>query len=206
MSGHGTHTTGTVVGDASGTFGANSFMPSTPLLPNHDLADGMAPNAQLLMQDIGPNNATSVIAADFAGTLEQAYRAGARVHNNSWGGPTAGQYVPIRTRRPIRRSASARNCWSSSRPATTAAGATQTGSPGNAKNAVTVAALGHAGSLVKASYSNAGPTADGRMKPDVAAPGSSVISARNSATAGQLHADRAAERRRTPAPRWRRRP
>ena len=181
VSGHGTHTTGTVVGDASGTFGANTFMPSTPLLPNHDLADGMAPNAQLLMQDIGPNQATTVIAADFAGTLEQAYRAGARVHNNSWGGPTAGQYSDqdaaadsaIRKREELLVVISAGN----DNP-----GATQTGSPGNAKNAVTVAALGHAGSLVKASYSNAGPTADGRMKPDVAAPGSSVISARNSST------------------------
>lgn len=42
---HGTHTTGTVAGD-SGTA-------STPTEPNYDTGDGMAPNAQILFQDLG---------------------------------------------------------------------------------------------------------------------------------------------------------
>jgi len=179
VSGHGTHTTGTLVGDAAGTFGATSYMPATPLLPNHDLADGMAPGAQLLMQDIGGNDATAVLVQDFEGTLEQAHAGGARIHNNSWGGATSGQYqtndrnLDTVTRRfeDMLVVVSAGNDQ---------AGAMAVGSPGNAKNAVTVAALGHAGSLAKASYSNAGPTADGRMKPDISAPGSSTVSARNS--------------------------
>lgn len=182
ISSHGTHTTGTVVGDAAGTFGATTYMPATPLLPNHELADGMAPGAQLLMQDIGGTDATAVLVQDFEATLRQAWGGGARVHNNSWGGPTQGQYTTndanldrvTRDHEDLLVVVAAGN----DRP-----GARQTGSPGNAKNAVTVAALGHAGNLDKASYSNSGPAADGRMKPDVAAPGSSVISARNSTAA-----------------------
>lgn len=177
-SGHGTHTTGTVLGDAAGTFGATSYMPATPLLPNHDLADGMAPGAQLLFQDAGPASATSIIINDFGGTLEQAYKGGARVHNNSWGAKTGGAYSgndseldrATHTFEDLLVVVSAGN---------DVAGARATGSPGNAKNALTVAALGHAGSLAKASYSNRGPTQDGRLKPDIAAPGSSVVSARN---------------------------
>lgn len=177
-SGHGTHTTGTVLGDAAGTFGASTYLPSTPYLSNHDLADGMAPNAQLLMQDAGPVSATSIIIQDFEGTLQQAHDAGARVHNNSWGAKTGGQYSGndenldrvTFDNEALLVVVSAGN---------DVAGAMATGSPGNAKNAVTVAALGHGGSLAKAGFSNSGPTRDGRMKPDIAAPGSSTISARN---------------------------
>ncbi len=195
VSGHGTHTTGTLVGDAAGTFGATTYMPSTPLLPNHDLADGMAPNAQLLMQDIGPDDPTSVIATDFEGTLEQAYGGGARIHSDSWGGSSSGQYTgdDVNVDRATRK---VENLLVVIAAGNDQAGAMATGSPGNAKNAVTVAALGHAGSLSKASFSNAGPTADGRMKPDVAAPGTSTISARystspisNTVTAPQTMSD-----------------
>ena len=53
----------------------------------------MAPNAQLLFQDIGPDDRRAVIIIDFDGTLEQSYTGGARMHNNSWGAGPAGQYV-----------------------------------------------------------------------------------------------------------------
>ena len=177
-SGHGTHVSGTVLGDAAGTFGATTYLPATPLQPNHELADGMAPGAQLLFQDVGPASATAVIMADFEGTLEQAYRGGARVHNNSWGGRTGGAYSAndanldraTRLREDLLVVVAAGN---------DVAGAMATGSPGNSKNGLTVAALGHGGNLVKASYSNRGPARDGRMKPDIAAPGSGIISAAN---------------------------
>ncbi|TCO42780.1 S8 family serine peptidase [Dokdonella fugitiva] len=178
VSGHGTHTTGTVVGDAAGTFGATTYMPSTPYAPNHELADGMAPNAQLLFQDIGPNQATAVITQDFEGTLEQAYAGGARIHSDSWGSSSSGQYTTedANTDRATRNNEGLLVVIAAGNDQP---GAMAVGSPGNSKNAVTVAALGHAGSLTKAGFSNAGPTADGRQKPDVAAPGTGTISARN---------------------------
>jgi hypothetical protein len=182
-SGHGTHTTGTVVGDAAGTFGASSYLPSTPYLANHELADGMAPNAQLLMQDAGPASATSIIVQDFEGTLTQAYAAGARVHNNSWGAKTGGQYSD-NDQNLDRVTFDNDELLVVVSAGNDVAGAMATGSPGNAKNALTVGALGHGGNLAKASYSNNGPTADGRMKPDLAAPGSSVVSAKNATTMG----------------------
>lgn len=177
-SGHGTHVTGTVLGDAAGTFGASTYLPATPYLPNHDLADGMAPGAQLLFQDAGPASATSIIINDFGGTLEQAFRGGARVHNNSWGAKTSGAYTGNDSELD-RVTNKDEDLLVVVAAGNDVAGAMATGSPGNAKNALTVAALGHGGSLVKAGYSNMGPTADGRMKPDIAAPGSSIISARN---------------------------
>lgn len=176
-SGHGTHTTGTIVGDAAGTFGADTYLASTPTAANHELADGMAPNAQLLFQDIGPDDPRAVILIDFEGTLEQSHAGGARIHSDSWGAGTSGQYtsddanVDTATRKyeDMLVVIAAGN----DQP-----GAMATGSPGNSKNSVTVAALGHAGSTVKAGFSNSGPTADGRLKPDVSAPGTSTISAR----------------------------
>ncbi len=176
VSGHGTHVTGTVLGDAAGTFGANTYLPATPLQPNHELADGMAPGAQLLFQDAGGTAATSIYISDFGGTLEQAYRGGARVHNNSWGSKTGGRYQGNDSEldRTVRRNEDLLVVVSAGNDV---AGAMATGSPSNAKNSLSVAALGHGGSLVKASYSNRGPARDGRMKPDIAAPGSSIVSA-----------------------------
>ncbi|HKE47793.1 MAG TPA: S8 family serine peptidase [Rhodanobacteraceae bacterium] len=176
-SGHGTHTTGTILGDAAGTFGATTFLASTPTAANHELADGMAPNAQLLFQDIGPDDPRAVILLDFEGTLEQSYAGGARIHSDSWGAGTSGQYtsddanVDIATRRH-------EDLLVVIAAGNDQAGPMATGSPGNSKNGVTVAALGHAGSLVKAGFSNSGPTADGRQKPDISAPGTSTVSAR----------------------------
>lgn len=178
VSGHGTHVTGTVLGDAAGTFGSSSYLAATPLQPNHDLADGMAPGAQLLFQDAGGTAATSIYISDFAGTLEQAYRGGARVHNNSWGSKTGGRYEGNDSEldRTVRRNEDLLVVVSAGNDVT---GAMATGSPSNAKNNLAVAALGHGGNLVKASYSNRGPARDGRTKPDIAAPGTSIVSAKN---------------------------
>lgn len=171
-SGHGTHTTGTVLGDAAGTFGAVTYVASTPSVVNHELADGMAPNAQLLFQDIGGTSATAVYVNDFSGTLRQAYNGGARVHNNSWGSSSAGQYSG--------NDADADNVTFSNEDLLVVVsagnddpGPVQTGTPSNAKNVLSIAALNRAGSTVRASYSNQGPAADGRVKPDISSPGGS---------------------------------
>lgn len=179
-SGHGTHTTGTVVGDVAGSF-TSTYLASTPSAHNHEEADGMAPNAQLLMQDVGGVAATAVYVNDFAGTLNQAYAGGARIHNNSWGASTAGQYNS-------NDSEADNTSWHNEDMLVVVSagnddpGPVQTGSPSNAKNVLSVAALAHAGSPTVPGYSNRGPAADGRMKPDIAAPGTSILSARNTTT------------------------
>jgi len=173
---HGTHTSGTVVGDAAGTFGASTYLAATPTNANHDLADGMAPNAQLLQQDIGNDSSGCLQINDLRGTLEQAVAGDAHIHSDSWGASDGGEYAgddnnvdyATNTLEDLLFVVAAGNDGPSAK---------SIGSPGNAKNALTVGALGHAGSQSVASFSSRGPTADGRIKPDIMAPGSSTISA-----------------------------
>jgi hypothetical protein len=173
---HGTHTSGTIVGDAAGTFGINTYTASTPTTSGHDGADGMAPNAQLLFQDIGTTGGCLSIT-DLPGTLHQAYDGGARIHSASWGGDDAGAYASddflvdnaLWNREDLIFVVAAGNSGS--------AGAMSVGSPANAKNAISVGALGHAPSTTVVGFSSRGPTADGRIKPDVMAQGNSIVSA-----------------------------
>jgi hypothetical protein len=173
---HGTHTSGTIAGDAGGTVGGNTYTASTPTSSGHELADGMAPNAQLLFQDIGNDTSGCLSITDLGGTLRQAHDAGAGIHSASWGSNSAGAYsgsdrIVDNTLSQIEDLIFVVSAGNSG------PGATTIGSPGNAKNAITVGALGHAGSRVVAGFSSRGLTQDGRLKPDIMAPGSSTISA-----------------------------
>lgn len=172
---HGTHTSGTLVGDAAGTFGS-TYLAATPTAPNHELADGMAPNAQLLQQDIGDDTNGCLAINDLRGTLQQAVAAGAYIHSDSWGANDNGAYAgddnnvdyATNTLEDLLFVVAAGNAGS---------GAGTVGSPGNAKNALTVGMLDHAGSTLVHYYSGRGPTADGRLKPDIMAPGFLTVSA-----------------------------
>jgi hypothetical protein len=179
---HGTHTSGTVLGDAAGTFGATTYLASTPTAANHELADGMAPNAQLLFLDIGNDTTGCLSITDLTGTLQQGYAGGARIHSASWGAPTAGIYSGNDFEADYVLNSKAEDMIFVVSAGNEGPGATSTGTPGNAKNAITIGALGHGGSTTVASFSSRGPTADGRRKPDVMAPGSSTISAAGDAT------------------------
>jgi hypothetical protein len=181
---HGTHTSATAVGD-------NLLTPSTPATPGVDAGDGMAPNAQLLFQDVG-NDATGCLdgLGDMAALFLQAFQGGARVHSNSWGGDTAGAYTTddwtvdrfLSEHEEMTIFFSAGN---SGRPTPPDVGTT--GSPANAKNAIAVGALGHGASTSVASFSSRGPTLDGRIKPDLMAPGSSIVSAAGDSNHGSLN-------------------
>ncbi len=170
---HGTHVTGTISGDSGIT--------ATPTAANADVGDGMAPNAQILFQDIG---ADCLVIDDYAATLMQARSGGAHVHNNSWGAATGNAYTGYDfdaddttwLLEDLLVVASAGN-----RDEAIAA----IGSPGNAKNALTVGALLHGDNSCPATLyttnnqwgSSIGPGSGWRDKPEISAPGSATISA-----------------------------
>ncbi len=177
---HGTHVVGTVAGDRGAT--------ATPTDPAHDAAgdDGMAPNAQILFQDIG-NDTTGCLSGlgNLRATIAQASAGGAHLSNNSWGAPSSGAYagndvdVDAATWdvQDLLFVVSAGN---------NGPGAATIGSPGNAKNALTVGANGHGNSTAIAGFSSRGPTQDQRIKPDIVGPGSAIVSAAGNSNDGPL--------------------
>lgn len=186
---HATHVAGILAGDLGGKYGTAQYATSSTSEAGHDLADGNAPNSQLLYQSLG------MIVDDYPldKILRQAHAGGARVHNNSWGDAFDGSYgswsreadIATYQRDDLLVIAAAGNsgddsancpsgqwrgsrCWRS------------VGSPGSAKNILTVAATKHGPSLNVDSYSSRG-VLDGRFKPDIVAPGTDVISAAHQA-------------------------
>ncbi|HVT03125.1 MAG TPA: S8 family serine peptidase, partial [Thermoanaerobaculia bacterium] len=173
---HGTHTTGTVAAD-------NSLNPSSPDNPGVDIGDGMAPNAQILFQDVGASSGCLSGLQDSPSMYEQARLGGARIHSNSYGGTTAGTYSSddqdadrfLFDHEEMAIFFSAGN---------DGPGTMTIGSPGVSKDVVTVGALGNGNSTSVASFSSRGPTADGRIKPDITAPGSNIVSTSGDAIEG----------------------
>jgi hypothetical protein len=172
---HGTHTTATAAGD-------NYATPSTASFPGIDVGDGMAPNAKILFQDLGDDQSGCFVSLPDSTVLYlQALAGGARVHSNSYGFVGDGTYATedrvadqfLFDHEDMEIFFSAGN---------DGPGATTTGSPANAKNVTSVGALGHGDSELAANFSSRGPTADGRTKPDIMAPGESTISAAGDAS------------------------
>ncbi|WP_170006413.1 S8 family serine peptidase [Bacillus fonticola] len=167
--GHGTHVAGSVLGNGSEQ-------------------QGMAPGARLVFQSIMDRfGGLGGLPSDLGDLFQQAYNDGARIHTNSWGASVNGAYTT--------ESQSVDSfVWNNDMTILFAAGndgsGSQTiGSPGTAKNAITVGAsenyrpsFGSISDRITdiASFSSRGPTADGRVKPDVVAPGTYILSTRSS--------------------------
>ncbi len=165
---HGTHVSGTVACANDGT------------------RDGLAPDGKLILQDIGSPANCSAVYPPFpaAPAWTDARARGARLHTNSWGGGlnTYGDdaremddYTWQHQDFLILRSAGNRGDII---PGTLNDHAT-------AKNVVTVGATGNgAAAIDRAAFSSVGPTADGRLKPDLVAPGDLVSSAQSGSGCG----------------------
>lgn len=212
LNGHGTHTAGSIIGN--GTVSGGQIK-------------GMAWEAQLVHQSLGnESDKLTGIPADIYDLFLQTYAYGARVHSDSWGGDSAGEYTANC------RSAdlfawdypdhlAVFSCGNAGRDSDRN-GVVETGSVGSpaaAKNVLTVGAAendrpagsgGHSsyklGTLwpswfpadpIKndyvsysattmpyrqgiAGFSSRGPTDDDRIKPDVVAPGTDILSTRSS--------------------------
>jgi serine protease AprX len=206
--GHGTHVSGSILGDGSASGGQYK---------------GIAPKANLFFQSLLDNTGgLGGLPFDLNDLFDEAYRAGARIHNNSWGAKTPSLYTInseevdefVRKNPDMLIVVAAGNAGSGANPLKAAIGFVDwlsIGSPASCKNALTVGASrsdrangpyssitwgkgwpnafpqppianekisGDPESL--AAFSSRGPCDDRRIKPDLVAPGTEIISAKSS--------------------------
>ena len=206
--GHGTHVAGSVLGDGAASGGQYR---------------GIAPKAKLFFQSLLDNKGgLSGLPVDLNDLFDEAYKAGARIHNNSWGANTPSLYTInseevdefVRKYPDMLIVVAAGNAGSGANLRHAAPGFVDwlsIGSPAACKNALTVGASrsdrtngplsnttwgqgwpnafpqppianetisGNPDCL--AAFSSRGPCDDRRIKPDLVAPGTEIISAKSS--------------------------
>lgn len=169
--GHGTHMAATVAGTGAASGGR---------------FQGVAPGASIYFQAILNDKGEASPPADLSQLFAPAYEAGARIHIDGWGGGrnTYGQTAVqidafVRKHPDFLPVFGAGNSGPSAGTLTTEA---------NSKNALVVGAAnlprpalapGVSDTKETASFSSRGPAGDGRIKPELLAPASAVISARS---------------------------
>lgn len=196
--GHGTHVAGSIVGNDNvanpGTDCANFTTPG-----GDTNLDGMAPGAKLVMQETGSSLAYLNTQGGTAYHMAQvAYDNGARLHSDSWGGGCTDQFGFCISGCTVTYDEFSRDAdrvmwdhddlllvFAAGNDATACPNGNNVGSPGNAKNVLTIGASGRGTSGNNmASFSSRGPTLDARTKPDMTAQGSGIVSARRNTTNG----------------------
>lgn len=213
FTGHGTHVAASALGNGvlSGAWPQTNGFPDT-------CHAGIAPKARLVFQAQGSNNpavaGTVYLPTGILGLFNQAYAAGARIHQNSWGEDLFGRYDTVcrdldlfTFRNPdFFVCFSAGNAGSDTNPANGVVDSGSIGAPAAAKNCIAVGATenvrnatesGTWGAMFSprfpaapinsdhvanaptgmAAFSSRGPCQDGRIKPDIVAPGTFIASA-----------------------------
>jgi hypothetical protein len=232
--GHGTHTSGSIVGNG---FNSGASPGSNSFTTGHA---GIAPKAQFVFQSVmDSNGGLGGLPTNLNDLFINPYNDGARVHSNSWGSDANGQYTAdsqevdqfIQSHPDMVITFSAGNsgqdgkqvnfigqCGTAGFPIDGIVDQDSMGAPATAKNCITVGATenyrptyayeypvntctatnntwgwfnscqysvnpiysdklaDHADGL--AAFSSRGPTDDGRIKPDVVAPGTGIVSTR----------------------------
>ncbi|MDP2217703.1 MAG: S8 family serine peptidase [Methanolobus sp.] len=181
--GHGTHVTGSVLGSGWRSNG---------------LYVGMAPEARLVFQAVGDKNGNlvGITKNNLNDILQDAYTQGARIHTNSWGNISSrGSYDAFSLTVDA-------FMWEHPDMLIVCAagnngqlGNTTIVSPGTAKNALTVGASENyrpsytiSDNINEIAYfSSRGPTEDNRIKPDLVAPGTRILSTKSSLTTGNFN-------------------
>lgn len=179
LHGHGTHVAGSVLGNGvrSGSNPANHLYT--------DSHAGVAPEARLVFMALNTDGSTGIQCIDLNGDfIARGYDLGARISTNSWGASDRGGYNLLS-------SLVDDYLWKHKDYLVLFAGGNAgpgqrtIGSPGTAKNVLTVGASennrpeygsGSDDPDTVTDFSSRGPTADGRVKPDVVTPGSAVLS------------------------------
>jgi subtilisin family serine protease/uncharacterized membrane protein len=166
--GHGTHVACTVLGSgmrSSGTY------------------QGIAPAASLYFQAMEDDDTGSLYSYGINTMLNSAYDDGARIHTNSWGSRSGYGSYSTQSEDADDRTSTWDQYWNHDGMTVLFAAGNErddgVSPPGTAKNVITVG--GHQnryqGSPDNMYYwSSRGPTDDGRLKPDVIAPGEGVRS------------------------------
>lgn len=181
--GHGTHTTGSAAADAYEGTGET-------LENEYYIAEGLAHESELFAAKIFDDGGNFLPSEYYPIVEVPAQQSHSYVHSNSWGSSSRGGYTETdevydqavrdadrdsSENRPMTITVSAGNNG--------ARGDTTTGSPGNAKNVITIGAThtyyppdGYENAENLASFSSRGWTEDNRIKPDVVAPGENIYS------------------------------
>ena len=188
--GHGTHVSGTILG--SGFLSTPHIPPKTtqhltppgsPVSYQGTFA-GMAPHAELIFGAFGmddPHSNSFYISGsgDIYYLYNYFYPDGAKVMSNSW---TCTSYSCPTS--PYKKSSKSTDKYIYDHKDFTVVYAAgnfysynSVKPPGNAKNTIQVGAADHNYTL--ASFSSKGPTDDGRIKPDIIAPGVSIVSTKS---------------------------
>lgn len=177
--GHGTHVASMVAGEGDGS-------------ASRALA-GVAPGAALVgVKVLGSNGSgsTSGVDAGVEWVIANRARFGIEILNMSLGSATTSAGTDSTSRVVNRAAASGITPFVSA--GNSGPGRATIGSPGVAEYAVTVGAMADPGDaegtrppgFSLASFSSRGPTADGRIKPDIAAPGVDISAAAAGTTSG----------------------
>lgn len=164
--GHGTHMAGTIAGTGSASQGRYK---------------GIAPGASLYFQGIMNAKGELEPPPDPTTLFEPAYQAGVRVHVDGWGGDGSGYLaVASQTDRFVRQHPDFLPVFAAGNSGPKAGSLTREAA---SKNALVVGASQSPHPLFDshqedasqpAGFSSTGPTGDGRLKPDLLAPGAAV--------------------------------
>ncbi len=167
-SGHGTHVACTVLGSGFRSNGGYQ---------------GIAPEADLYFQAMEDDDSGALYSYGINSMLNSAYNAGARIHTNSWGAGSGSGSYSTQSEDADDRTSTWDQYWSYDGMTVLFAAGNErddgVSPPGTAKNVITIG--GHknrySGSPDEMYYwSSRGPTDDGRIKPDLVAPGDYVRS------------------------------
>ena len=170
--GHGSHVSGSAAGNC---------IASDSTYNSNNIYNGMAPASKIAFFDIGVNNNEHDLKIPFY--LEDIYAAtyssGARIHSNSWGGGSWYDEYALETDKFLYEHSDFILLFAAGNDGFQGLRTVLT--PGLTKNAVSVGGSENNHDTTNdinsvATFSAQGPTPDGRIKPDIVAPSSYIIS------------------------------